>query len=116
MRYFNQSKNKISMNAVLINPNGKSVKDVCIYAWYENGEAWPLGGYDGKEMTEYAALFAAKTAAVSISLEYSGEFVVVCKAGGRVLAIAGDCFMGLAMRNAVSRDPSLNDVARMFDM
>ena len=104
------------MNAILINPKGKSVKDVRIYAWYEDGEAWLLCGYDGKEMTEYAALFAAEVAAVSIELESSDDFVVVCKAGGRVLAIAGNCFMGLAMRNAVSRDPSLNDVARMFDM
>lgn len=104
------------MNAILINPKGKSVKNVRIYAWYENGEAWPLGGYDGKEMTEYAALFAAKTAAESISIECSDDFVVVCKAGGCVLAIAGECFMGRAMQNAVSRDPSLNDVARMFDM
>ena len=116
MRYFNQSKNKISMNAILINPNGKSVRDVRIYAWYENGEAWPLGSYDGKEMTEYAALFAARTAAASIELESSDDFVVACKAGPRVLAIAGNCIIGAALRNAISHDASFDEVARIFDM
>lgn len=116
MRYFNQSKNKISMNAILINPNGKSVKDVRIYAWYGDGEAWPLGNYDGKEMTECAALFATKTAAVSIELESSDDFVVVCKTGSRVLAIAGDCIIGAALRNAITHDASFNEVARMFNM
>ena len=104
------------MNTILINPKGKNVGDVQVYAWYDDGEAWLLSEYGGTEMTEYAALFAAKTAATSIGLECSDDFVVVCKADGCVLAIAGDCFTGLAMRNAVSRDPSLNDVARMFDM
>lgn len=104
------------MNSVLINPDGKAASDVRIYVWYGDGDAWPLGGYDGAEMTEFAALFAAKTAAVSIGLECSDDFVVVCKAGGRVLAVAGDHLTGAAMHNAVSRDPSLNDVARMFDM
>ena len=104
------------MNTMLINPKGENVRDVRIYAWYDDGEAWLLGEYGGTEMTEYAALFAAKTAATSIEFECSDDFVVVCKADGRVLGIAGNCFTGLAMRNAVSRDPNLNDVARMFDM
>lgn len=104
------------MNAILINPGGKSVRDVQIYAWYGEGEAWLLSSYGGVGITEYAALFAAKTAAASIELERSDEFIVVCKAGDRVLAVAGECLVGAAMRNAITRDTSFNEFARMFGM
>ena len=104
------------MNAILINPTGKSAKDARIYAWYDSGDAWLLGDYDGAEMTECAALFATKIAATSIELECSDDFVVVCKTGSRVLAIAGNCITGAALQNAISHDASFDEVARMFDM